>query len=79
MQRFPAIIHTIMRSRSSASPRSSSNRRRQGRRRIRATTSRPVWEEVLRIARSIPEPDLHKLPTDLAAHHDHYLYGSRGT
>nr|WP_140393889.1 hypothetical protein [Nitrospira cf. moscoviensis SBR1015] len=40
---------------------------------------RPVWEEILRIARTIPEPDLHKLPTDLAAHHDHYLYGSKGT
>jgi hypothetical protein len=34
---------------------------------------RPIWEELLRIAQSIPEPDLHKLPTDLAAHHDHYL------
>jgi len=42
-------------------------------------TPRPIWEELLRIARSIPEPDLHKLPTDLAAQHDHYLYGSRET
>ncbi|MDH4305425.1 MAG: hypothetical protein OEV53_15315 [Nitrospira sp.] len=40
---------------------------------------RPLWEDILRIARTIPEPDLHKLPTDLAAHHDHYLYGSKGT
>jgi hypothetical protein len=30
-----------------------------------------IEEKLLRIAQSIPEPDLHKLPTDLAAHHDH--------
>ena len=41
---------------------------------LKAKKSRPVREELLRIAQSIPEPDLHKLPTDLAAHHDHYLY-----
>ena len=35
----------------------------------------PVWAEILKIAESIPEPDLHKLPTDLAANHDHYLRG----
>ncbi len=48
-------------------------------RHMKAKKSRPVWEEILRIAQSIPEPDLHKLPTDLAAHHDRYLYGSSGT
>ncbi|NWF71901.1 MAG: hypothetical protein HXY51_02485 [Nitrospirae bacterium] len=56
-----------------------SKRGRPGRPALKAKKSRPVWEELLRIARSIPEPDLHKLPTDLAAHHDHYLYGSRET
>jgi hypothetical protein len=34
----------------------------------------PVWEKVLRIAGTIPEADLHKLPTDLTAQHDHYVY-----
>ena len=58
---------------------SSSKRGRQGHRALKAKKSRPVWEELLRIAQSIPEPDLHKLPTDLAAHHDHYLYGRRET
>lgn len=56
-----------------------SKRGRHGRPALKPKKSRPVWEELLRIARSIPEPDLHKLPTDLAAHHDHYLYGSRET
>ncbi len=52
-------------------------------REVRSTPSRakrrraPIWEELLRIAKAIPKADLHKLPTDLAAHHDHYLYGSR--
>jgi hypothetical protein len=36
----------------------------------------PVWEEILKIAQGIPKSDLHKLPTDLAANHDYYLYGS---
>jgi hypothetical protein len=57
----------------------SSKRGRQGHRALKAKKSRPVWEELLCIAQSIPEPDLHKLPTDLAAHHDHYLYGRRET
>jgi hypothetical protein len=37
----------------------------------------PIWKELLRIAKSIPKADLHKLPTDGDEHHDHYLYGSR--
>ena len=56
-----------------------SKRGLQGRPALKPKKSRPVWEELLRIAQSIPEQDLHKLPTDLAAHHDHYLYGSRET
>ena len=36
-----------------------------------------IWEEILKIAHSIPESALHKLPTDFAEKHDHYLYGSR--
>jgi len=36
-----------------------------------------IWEEILRIAQSIHQSDLHKLPTDLAENHDHYLYGFR--
>lgn len=57
----------------------SSKADRLRRHRSKAKGSRPVWEDVLRIARSIPKPDLHKLPTDLAAHHDRYLYGSSET
>ena len=57
----------------------SSKRDSQRRRDSKTKKARPIWEELLRIAQSIPEPDLHKLPTDLAARHDHYLYGSRGT
>ena len=67
-----------MSTRSSTRPRSP-KRGRQSRRSPKTKKVRPIWEELLRIAQSIPEPDLHKLPTDLAAHHDHYLYGSRGT
>ena len=42
--------------------------RRPSRRKLKT----PVWAEILKIAQSIPEPDLHKLPTDLAANHDRY-------
>lgn len=66
-----------MSTRSSARARSP-KRGSHSRRAPKTKKSRPIWEELLRIAQSIPEPDLHKLPTDLAAHHDHYLYGSSG-
>jgi hypothetical protein len=49
------------------------------RRVLKTKKSRPVWEEMLRIAKSIPEPDLQKFPTNLTAQHDRYLYGNRGT
>jgi hypothetical protein len=51
-------------------------RARRGVQVSRSQKSRPVWEELLRIARAIPESDLHKLPTDMSVNHDHYLYGS---
>jgi hypothetical protein len=37
----------------------------------------PVWDKLLKIAHDIPKADLHKLPTDLSARHDHYLFGDR--
>jgi hypothetical protein len=37
---------------------------------------KPIWQEVLNIFQGVPQGDLHKLPTDLDANHDHYLYGS---
>ncbi|MDN5942077.1 MAG: hypothetical protein L0H94_09370 [Nitrospira sp.] len=43
---------------------------------MKVRTSAPVWEELLRITQTIPESDLHKLPTDMSVNHDHYLYGS---
>jgi hypothetical protein len=49
--------------------------RRPNLRRSKKTKQKPVWQEVLQIAETIPEPDLHKLPTDLAEKHDQYLYG----
>ncbi len=36
----------------------------------------PIWEELVSIARSIPDSNLNKLPTDLAEKHDHYLRGN---
>jgi hypothetical protein len=57
--------------------RSTISRRRKVRPVTRAKGSQaPVWEELLRISKAIPARDLHKLPTDLAARHDHYLAGS---
>lgn len=51
--------------------------RRRGRRipNKRASRSEPIWQQILNIVRRVPEVDLHKLPTDLAEHHDHYLSG----
>ncbi len=58
-------------------PRKPAEARSRSSRARKARTHTPIWEEILKIARGIPEGDLHKLPTDLAANHDHYLYGSR--
>jgi hypothetical protein len=49
--------------------------RRAPRKRIRARATKPIWQQILDIVSRVPEADLHKLPTDLAAHHDHYLSG----
>jgi hypothetical protein len=38
--------------------------------------SRPIWELFAETAKNIPEEVLDKLPTDGAAQHDHYLYGT---
>jgi predicted XRE-type DNA-binding protein len=37
---------------------------------------RPIWEKVAEISASVPAEEWAKLPTDLAANHDHYLYGA---
>lgn len=36
---------------------------------------RPIWEVAAELVRDIPEAELESVPTDGAAHHDHYLYG----
>ena len=38
--------------------------------------SRPIWELFEEIAENIPDEVLNQLPTDGAAQHDHYLYGT---
>lgn len=37
---------------------------------------RPIWERIESLADSLPDELLDDLPTDGAAQHDHYLYGS---
>ncbi len=38
---------------------------------------RPIWEQIEEIVAQVPPEEWEKLPTDLAANHDHYLYGAR--
>lgn len=40
------------------------------------TDHRPIWEKIAEITASVPPEEWEKLPTDLAANHDHYLYGA---
>ena len=43
-----------------------------------ARTARPektIWDALDDIWAEVPEEELRKLPTDLAAQHDHYIYG----
>jgi len=38
---------------------------------------RPIWEKIAEISASIPLEEWDELPADLAANHDHYLYGAQ--
>lgn len=40
------------------------------------TNARPIWEEFEAILSAVPPEELAKLPTDGAARHDHYIYGT---
>jgi hypothetical protein len=40
------------------------------------TVRKPIWELFEEASREIPDEELDRLPTDLAAQVDHYLYGT---
>jgi hypothetical protein len=37
---------------------------------------KPFWQKVLEASERIPEEELKRVPTDLAAQVDHYIYGT---
>jgi Arc/MetJ-type ribon-helix-helix transcriptional regulator len=41
-----------------------------------ASSSQPVWEDILELTADVPDEEWDKLPTDLAEQHDHYIYGT---
>jgi hypothetical protein len=41
-----------------------------------AETTKPFWQKALEASERIPEEELARLPADLAAHLDHYIYGT---
>ena len=38
-------------------------------------TPKPIWEQFADAFKDVPEEDIARLPTDLAAQVDHYIYG----
>jgi predicted DNA-binding antitoxin AbrB/MazE fold protein len=40
------------------------------------SAEKPIWEVAADLVRDLPEDALSGLPTDAAAQHDHYLYGT---
>jgi hypothetical protein len=36
----------------------------------------PLWQYIVELGNSLPKKDQGKFPTDGAANHDHYIYGS---
>jgi hypothetical protein len=36
----------------------------------------PIWEALIEASLDIPDEELDRLPTDGAAQHDHYIYGT---
>src|SRR5262245_19187051 len=41
-----------------------------------AETTKPFWEKALEASQRIPDEELERLPADLAAQVDHYIYGT---
>ncbi len=37
---------------------------------------KPIWEKFIEASKEIPDEELDRLPTDLAAQVDHYIYGT---
>ena len=40
------------------------------------TVRKPIWEQFIEASADIPDEELDRLPTDLAAQVDHYIYGT---
>ena len=36
----------------------------------------PIWKQFADAFKNVPEEELHRLPVDGAAQHDHYIYGT---
>ncbi len=41
-----------------------------------APTMKPLWEVAADLLKDVPQEVLDRLPTDGAAQHDHYIYGT---
>ena len=41
-----------------------------------AAEQRPIWEVIPEMMKDVPEEELDRLPSDGAAEHDHYIYGT---
>jgi hypothetical protein len=41
-----------------------------------APTTKPLWEIAADLLKDVPQEVLDRLPTDGAAQHDHYIYGT---
>jgi hypothetical protein len=41
-----------------------------------AETPKPFWQKAIEASQRIPDEELERLPADLAAHVDHYIYGT---
>jgi hypothetical protein len=37
---------------------------------------KPIWEQFADALKDVPEEELHRLPVDGAAQHDHYIHGT---
>ena len=59
------------------------NGRKPGRRPAKKPAARaeakPIWQLFEEAARSLPQEEIDRAPTDLSEQHDHYLYGSPKT
>jgi hypothetical protein len=68
-------IHLVLKTNGSRSRKVSARKPKPGLTTGAVQTRKTLWDDLDEIWAEVPDEELRKLPTDLSAQHDHYIYG----